>query len=120
MVDVWICLEYRPVWKAKVLEDNALSAPVRDWLTDALARLEKPGEALEILATESDRLAKAAKVNIAWKAALWPEAAEALSELVGVPPADGQEISAEQADTVVNYGIALALANDLDSLETLG
>ena len=42
-VDVWICLEYRPAWKARVLEDNALSAPVRNWLEDNLAALEKRG-----------------------------------------------------------------------------
>ena len=36
-VDVWLLLEYRPPWRAKTIEDNALAAPVRDWLAARVA-----------------------------------------------------------------------------------
>ncbi len=42
-VDVWLCLEYRPTWKARVLADNALSVGVRSWLQETLARFESAG-----------------------------------------------------------------------------
>lgn len=35
-VDVWICLEYRPVWKARALGDNALSDGTRRWIAQTL------------------------------------------------------------------------------------
>ncbi|MEM8916097.1 MAG: hypothetical protein AAGC83_09685, partial [Pseudomonadota bacterium] len=86
---------------------------------DALSRINRPSEALQLIADNPSRIAQAAKVNIAWKAGLWPEAAAALSELVGVPPDNEEPISAGQADTVVNYGIALALADDDQALQEL-
>jgi hypothetical protein len=36
-VDVWLCLEYRPAWKPRVLVDNALSTETKTWLEDTLA-----------------------------------------------------------------------------------
>lgn len=42
-VDVWLCLEYRPTWKARVLADNALSAGVRSWLQRTLSQFEAAG-----------------------------------------------------------------------------
>ena len=42
-VDVWLCLEYRPTWKARVLADNALSEGVRSWLEQTLAGFEAAG-----------------------------------------------------------------------------
>jgi hypothetical protein len=45
-VDVWILLEYVPVWSAKAITDNALAAPTRDWLrglvSEAQQRALKP------------------------------------------------------------------------------
>ncbi|MGE0625369.1 MAG: sucrase ferredoxin [Pseudomonadales bacterium] len=38
-VDVWLCLEYRPAWKARALTDNALAAPTRQWLEQTVAAL---------------------------------------------------------------------------------
>jgi hypothetical protein len=42
-VDVWLCLEYRPVWKPKAMADNALAAPIRSWLAESIAAVEASG-----------------------------------------------------------------------------
>ncbi len=43
VVDVWLLLEYRPVWKAKAVVDNDLSEGVRRWLSDGMAGLRSSG-----------------------------------------------------------------------------
>jgi len=42
-VDVWLLLEYRPAWRAKATEDNALAEPVRRWLAQQQAALAAKG-----------------------------------------------------------------------------
>jgi len=42
-VDVWLCLEYRPVWKAKALADNELALVTREWLVKTLQSLRSAG-----------------------------------------------------------------------------
>jgi hypothetical protein len=42
-VDVWLLLEYRPTWRAKALEDNALSPDVRAWLQGCVAAYAAQG-----------------------------------------------------------------------------
>ena len=42
-VDVWLLLEYRPTWRAKALEDNALSPDVRAWLQSCVAAYAAQG-----------------------------------------------------------------------------
>lgn len=42
-VDLWLMLEYNPSWKAKVLQDNALSDPMTAWLDDTVTRLSEAG-----------------------------------------------------------------------------
>lgn len=42
-VDLWLLLEYRPVWKARALQDNGLSSQVREWLDRTLAGLAAAG-----------------------------------------------------------------------------
>lgn len=39
-VDVWILLEYSAVWRARALNDNALSPAVNNWLRNAVAEIE--------------------------------------------------------------------------------
>ncbi len=43
VVDVWLLLEYRPVWKAKAIADNDLSEGVRRWLSEGVAALQAAG-----------------------------------------------------------------------------
>ena len=42
-VDVWLCLEYRPVWKARAVTDNGLAGPVQRWLADTIAAFARQG-----------------------------------------------------------------------------
>lgn len=41
--DVWLLLEYKPNWSARVFEDNALAAATRQWLADSIQRLTGQG-----------------------------------------------------------------------------
>ena len=43
VVDVWLLLEYRPVWKARAVEENDLTEGVRRWLADGMAALGAAG-----------------------------------------------------------------------------
>ena len=36
-VDVWLLLEYKPVWRAKATDDNDLAAPMKAWLERTVA-----------------------------------------------------------------------------------
>ena len=42
-VDVWLCLEYRPTWKARAQNDNSLSAETTSWLDQTLAGFQADG-----------------------------------------------------------------------------
>jgi len=43
VVDLWLLLEYRPVWKAKAVTDNGLSESVGNWLREGIAALQAAG-----------------------------------------------------------------------------
>ena len=43
VVDVWLLLEYRPVWRARAVADNDLAQSVRDWLSEGVAALQAAG-----------------------------------------------------------------------------
>ena len=43
VVDVWLLLEYRPVWTARAVVDNDLSERVRRWLVEGMAALQEAG-----------------------------------------------------------------------------
>lgn len=45
-VDVWLLLEYAPVWRRKALADNDLAAPVGEWLHAQAQALEAAGLAV--------------------------------------------------------------------------
>lgn len=42
-VGVWLLLEYRPVWKARALQDNGLAERTRAWLERSVADLAQAG-----------------------------------------------------------------------------
>lgn len=42
-VDAWLCLEYRPTWKARAQTDNSLSAATGDWLEQTLMGFRADG-----------------------------------------------------------------------------
>jgi hypothetical protein len=43
VVDVWLCLEYKPVWRAKALADNDLALSTRTWLAETQRSLSAAG-----------------------------------------------------------------------------
>ena len=42
-VDVWLLLEYKPVWRAKAVEDNDLAMATRDWIDRTVAAVAAKG-----------------------------------------------------------------------------
>ena len=43
-VDVWLMLEYKPVWRAKATDDNDLAAPMKAWLERTVAAYAAKGQ----------------------------------------------------------------------------
>ena len=43
-VDVWLMLEYKPVWRAKATDDNDLAAPMKAWLERTVAAYAANGQ----------------------------------------------------------------------------
>lgn len=42
-VDVWLCLEYKPAWRARALADNDLALSTRNWLAETQQSLTAAG-----------------------------------------------------------------------------
>ena len=42
-VDVWLLLEYKPVWRAKAVEDNELATATKDWIDRAVSAVAAKG-----------------------------------------------------------------------------
>ena len=85
----------------------------------ALSELGRPAEALAALEGDDSELAHAARLDIGWAARDWPVAADALAALVGPPPPLGEAADDATAQLLLNYGIALALADDREGLDRL-
>lgn len=43
-VDVWLMLEYKPVWRAKATDDNDLAGPMKAWLERTVAAYAAKGQ----------------------------------------------------------------------------
>jgi hypothetical protein len=43
VVDVWLLLEYRALWKAKAIAQSDLAAPTQDWIAGCVAKLADQG-----------------------------------------------------------------------------
>jgi hypothetical protein len=59
------------------------------------------------------------RADIAMHGQQWNDAAKALMDLVGPPPASGKTLSPTQADWLVNAALAYALADDQTGLDKL-
>ncbi len=94
-------------------------------MAKALTNLQRGPAALALLADEGGladdqrTLVQAARLDIAWRIHDWPAAAAVLRDRVGAPPPIGQAIDPAQAQLVIDYGIALALADDRRALDRL-
>ena len=42
-VDVWLLLEYKPIWRAKAVEDNELPTATKDWIDRAVSAVAAKG-----------------------------------------------------------------------------
>ncbi len=86
--------------------------------------LSKTGRADEAIAhlelLPSDKVVARLRADIAWKSQRWADAAEGLQTLIDVEQVrPDRPLTAEQADLILNRGIALNLAGDRVSLSTL-
>ena len=85
----------------------------------ALSELDDNGAAMVLLEGDDSSLGNATRLDVAWRAQDWPVAARALSALVDPPPPLGEPMADDQADLLVNLGLALALAGDRTGLDRL-
>jgi hypothetical protein len=85
----------------------------------ALSELEDGDAALALLEGDDSELAEAARLDIAWRAENWYLAARVLGRRIGEPPGLGETMPEEQAERVISYAIALAMAEDDAALDRL-
>ena len=84
----------------------------------ALSELGEPEAALALLSDDTSDLALSAKLDIAWSWGDWATIASTLSTMIE-PPRLGESIGPEKAELVVDYAIALAMADDRSGLDRL-
>jgi hypothetical protein len=103
--------------------DNNLSLPMQNERTllraRALSELKRDAEATALLKDNDSQGAKMLRADIAMHAQNWGDAAKALMDLAGPPPASGKVLSTEQANWLLNAAIAYALADDQTGLDRL-
>ncbi|HRQ83199.1 MAG TPA: tetratricopeptide repeat protein, partial [Azospirillaceae bacterium] len=96
-----------------------LDAERRTMHAKALAEMGREQEALQLLAKDDSRPADLLRVDIAWRAQKWEQAAIALSKVIGRPPANGKPLDPPTSQLVLNRAVALALAGDGTGLNTM-
>lgn len=96
-----------------------LDAERRTMHAKALAEMGREQEALQLLAKDDSRPADLLRVDIAWRAQKWEQAAIALSKVIGKPPANGKPLEPATSQLVLNRAVALALAGDGTGLNTM-
>jgi hypothetical protein len=74
---------------------------------------------LALLAQDTSLPAEMLRVDIAWRAGQWADAATALAKVIGPPPPPDTPLPRETAKLVLNRAVALALAGDPPGLEKL-
>lgn len=84
----------------------------------ALAELDQPNEAIELLEGDDSDTAKLLRAEIHWGEQDWQAAARALADLVP-PPRRNLDLSTPQARRVLDLATALTLANDERAVSTL-
>jgi hypothetical protein len=88
---------------------------------EARARVEKgQGDvAVSLVAGDTSADALLLRVDIAWHAQKWAEAATALAALIDERKEDAAKLSSDGAQLVLNRAVALSLAGDHDGLKDL-
>lgn len=87
----------------------------------ALLALDKPGDALQLLAQDESAEADRLRQDIYWKQADWPQAAKVAARRAEqmMPQSDKDKPSDEAARTVMNAAVASSLAGDRKALAVL-
>ena len=85
----------------------------------ALSQINKGGEAVQLLAADQSRNANLLRIDIAMRDKQWKAAAQALSDVIGPPPAAGATLDPQVSGLIVNRATALSLAGDNAGLDAL-
>ena len=80
----------------------------------AIFELERPDEALRLIASDSSRDADLLRAEITWKTAKWKEASDVFGRLAG--EADAGAVDEKRAQLILNLAVSLALAGDATRL----
>jgi tetratricopeptide (TPR) repeat protein len=81
----------------------------------ALADLGRVRDALQRLAIDDSREADLLRVELSWRAQTWPDAANALTRLLGAPTSG--EMTDEKARQAIRLAVALSLSGDKGGLK---
>ncbi|SNS39072.1 MULTISPECIES: hypothetical protein [unclassified Azospirillum] len=85
----------------------------------ALSQSGKGMDAIQLLTGDQSSNANLLRVDIAMRDKKWPQAAQALGDVIGPPPAAGTALDAKTSGLVVQRAVALSLAQDNAGLEAL-
>jgi len=85
----------------------------------ALSQSGKGLDAIQLLAGDQSSNANLLRVDIAMRDKQWPQAAQALADVIGPPPPSGTALDARKSDLVVKRAVALSLAQDNAGMEAL-
>ncbi len=85
----------------------------------ALSQIDKGTEAVQLLAADQSRNANLLRIDIAMRDKQWKAAAQALSDVIGPPPAPDAALDPQLSSLVVNRATALSLAGDNAGLDAL-
>jgi len=110
-------LDRKPDAAIKALDDSAVGGIPADVAAErgrlrarALFELERPDDALRVIASDGSRDADLLRAEITWKAAKWKEASDVFARLIG--DADAAAVDERLGQLVLNYAVSLALAGD--------
>lgn len=114
-------LDRKPDAAIKALDDSAVQSLPGDVAAErarlrsrALFELERPDEALRLIASDMSRDADLLRAEITWKTAKWKEASEVFGRLVG--DGDAGTVDERRGQLVLNWAVSLALAGDATQL----
>jgi tetratricopeptide (TPR) repeat protein len=85
----------------------------------ALSQSGKGLDAIQLLTGDQSSNANLLRVDIAMRDKQWPQAAQALGDVIGPPPPPGTALDARKSDLVVKRAVALSLAQDNAGMEAL-
>ncbi len=101
-------------------QPDELQAQRRHLRARALMGIERPGEALDLLARDDSRNAELLRAEIFWDAQDWGHASQSFGRLLrssGAKP--GEALDSRQAATVLNYAVSLTLSGGEKAAERL-